>query len=267
MTPDLNNVPVLPANADRLFTALNDPNIDLTHLAEYLEKYPTIVGRLLTLANSAWSGAAVPVLDLDAACARLGLQVVRNTGIALMVASNFDARSCPAFSASRYWRQAFATGELMALYADRGGGDFTGDQLRPMGLLRNVGLLWLAHNMPVETDTVLAELGVCGMHRLDEHTQRHCGVSARTASVAVVQKWGLPIAVVTTIRGDPAAAPSTVAPVLKTMDVCERIGAALLQDDQAILQDALANDVTSVDDEPDVRAVYERAKRLAEELF
>ena len=52
---DPERVPVLPPGAAYLLKALNDDNAGYAELAAIVERFPSIAGRLVSLANSAWS--------------------------------------------------------------------------------------------------------------------------------------------------------------------------------------------------------------------
>lgn len=144
------SLPVLPANTTRLLRNLADAEIDNASLTRTIELFPSISGRLVALANSAWSSPLEEITSLEQACARLGLAVVTSTSLAMAIASPFDKNKCPEFDPARFWTRAFLTAELAThLYS------FMPEMLRhdlstlrTAGLIHNLGLLLLACKYP-----------------------------------------------------------------------------------------------------------------------
>lgn len=59
-------LPTLPAGTPFLLKSLTDKNIDFVELATILEKSPSIAGKPISLANSAWSAPVTAVTSLAA---------------------------------------------------------------------------------------------------------------------------------------------------------------------------------------------------------
>ena len=150
---DASRLPVLPVGVPYLLTALTDEEIAINELARILERFPTIVARLIALANSAWSSPVSDVTCLEAACARLGFNVVRSVSIALAISQPFDPNRCPAFDAERYWCSALLTADAASWLAPLSQIACAPEPetARLGGLLHNLGLLWLADSIPQET--------------------------------------------------------------------------------------------------------------------
>jgi len=145
-------LPVLPANAALLLRALSNEQLDFGEIAAVIEQFPTIAGRLISLANSAWSSPVETILSVEQACSRLGLSVVRSTSLALAVASAFDPSRCPEFEAERYWADALLCAEVAARLC---GLSPLSPTLEPAaaragGLLHSLGVLWIADRLPQE---------------------------------------------------------------------------------------------------------------------
>lgn len=93
---------VFPTHFDavlRLRKILHDPNQPLSRIASAIAVEPLICAKLLHLANSvAFNPAAHEVVDLQAAIARLGLNVVRSTAISIVMTQLLRAKGMAAFS-------------------------------------------------------------------------------------------------------------------------------------------------------------------------
>lgn len=186
------NIPVLPDGIPHLLHALEDDDVDFKELTRLLEEFPSIAGRLIAVANSAWAAPTTPVLTLLDSCTRIGLTVVRGLAIALAVTAPFNVHRCPDFEPERFWSSALLAAdgaELLGRYRSQGS---DAQLLRTAGLLHHLGLLWLADRYPMETSRALnvyAETpGVDLAQALrDLLGTDYCEVGGRLAQV-----WSLP---------------------------------------------------------------------------
>lgn len=184
-------VPVLPPGVSYLIQALHDDSLGFREISAAVEKVPSVAARLLALSNSAWSSPASPVLSLDAACSRLGLQVVRTASIALAVSQPFNPARCPAFDGRTFWSAAL----LNADAASRLAGSLLPDEVssvRTAALLSNLGLIWLAEALPVQTSEALKESVDLPSGGLNDHLHAHCGLGFDEAGALLADAWKLP---------------------------------------------------------------------------
>lgn len=184
-------VPVLPPGAPFLLQALNDDSLSFFEIARAIERVPTVAGRLLSLANSAWSSPASPITSIENACSRLGLSVVRTAGIALVVSQPFTPHRCPPFNAVLFWEAALLRAEACGWLA----GQLAYDQVSPArtgGLLSNLGLLWLAETLPDETAAALAALATDKPGQLNAALVETCGMGYDEAGALLADAWKLP---------------------------------------------------------------------------
>ncbi len=149
------SLPVLPPDITSLLKTLNDDEIGYTQLAGELEKFPSIVLKIVATANSAWASPVNPITTLRDSCARIGVQAVRSISIALSIAEVFDPARCPSFDSKVFWTSALLTAESAHICA-KNNPDICADTARLAGLLHNMGLLWLATQKPLETADVLS---------------------------------------------------------------------------------------------------------------
>jgi HD-like signal output (HDOD) protein len=189
---DTDRVPVLPPGVPYLMQTLNDDNLGFREVAQAVEKMPSIAARLLALANSAWSAPATPVLSLDTACSRLGLQLVRTASIAIAVSQPFNPARCPAFDGLTFWSSALMNADAAFWLADR----VLGEQLsvaRTAGLLSNLGLVWMAEALPEETALALLSASEdAPSGELNISLADHCGLGFDEAGALLAEAWQLP---------------------------------------------------------------------------
>jgi len=192
-------VPSLPSGAIYLLNSLSDENINIVQTARIVGQFPAIAGRLIALANSAWSSPVSTISSLDAACSRLGFSVVRSTSIALAVAAPFNASRCPNFSMEWFWSDSLMTAEAASLLTEEaslvdGIGPSTA---RTAGLLHNLGLLWLADQLPDDVDQALSIVKESQSSSIRQALSTLLGFNHSEAGGYLGRAWNLPEPLVT----------------------------------------------------------------------
>ena len=183
-------LPVQPAGTSALLTKLSEPDLSIGDVVDLVKKSPAIAARLVATANSAWSKPVSPIASIEQACARLGLEVVRTTTVALAVGSIFDTRACPQFDSEQFWATSILTAKLAAALTDKS--ILEPKTAQTAGLISNVGLLWLADAVPVETDLCLSRARAEEGESLGQLLIHHCGTHHRQASLELFNAWGFP---------------------------------------------------------------------------
>jgi HD-like signal output (HDOD) protein len=173
------NLPSLSKNINRLLTNLNDTELNHQKLAEIVMMFPEISTRLIYLANSAWTSPARPVTSIEQACLILGHSIVKSISFGISISSCFDTRKCPGFKVDRFWTTAILVSKGAGLLASRLSNkvefyDFE-QTLQSAGLIHNIGLLWLADNLPKETDQALQKLSTESTLTVNEALIQHTG--------------------------------------------------------------------------------------------
>ncbi len=188
-------LPVLPANTPMLLRALSGDQLDFSEVAAVIEQFPTIAGRLIALANSAWSSPVETILSLEQACARLGLSVVRSTSLALAVSAAFDPSRCPEFDAERYWSDALFCAEAAARICSASplAKELEPAAARAGGLLHSLGVLWIADRLPQEFGEAvrLQQQSEPPLH-LHQALRQVLGFDQGEAGGLLALKWQLP---------------------------------------------------------------------------
>ncbi len=146
-------LPALSPKLLGLLESLSSDDAGVEQISAMLEHYPSVVARLIYLANSAWSAPRHPINNTLDACTRLGVKIVRSVSIGLVVSSPFNPARCPGFDVTRYWASAL----LMAEAADRLL-DFVrrpdrvqAAAVRTAALLSNLGVLCMADRLPIQS--------------------------------------------------------------------------------------------------------------------
>ncbi len=84
---DVNELPVLPEVAVRIFDEMRSPRVTAARMAEFIKKDPVLASSVLRIANSALYGGRTRISDLAFAIARVGLNQIRNLLLAMVLRS------------------------------------------------------------------------------------------------------------------------------------------------------------------------------------
>lgn len=152
-------LPPLAKNIHLLMRSLADDNLTYQQLAEVIKHYPAITARIIFLANSSWSAPISPIDSIEQACSRLGNSIIKSICIAISVASSFDTRRCPFFNTTHFWTTSMLVAEGAKLLTAKLPKHLTNpgfeNTAQTAGILHNLGILWLADNLPIETNKAL----------------------------------------------------------------------------------------------------------------
>ncbi len=233
-----NGLPVLAPGAPCLLEVLSSADNDLQRVLEVVERFPSVTMRLIGLANSGWSSPASPIDSLARACARLGLDIVRTVSIALTVAAPFDLRRCPGFDRERYWMHAMLTASSARIFAALSAKELAVDPqtAHTAGLLHNIGLVWLASQMPREVDTALtmkqAEPG-CSIGNL---LRERLGIDHILAGAHLGRAWSLPETILVSMTSESAGGEDPAAPILAVVRSAAAVASMLLEGENGLRQ-------------------------------
>lgn len=183
-------VPDLSPGVTSLLASLASADCDIGDIAKELELHPVIGARMIALANSAWSAPDGTIVDLTSACVRLGMSVVKSSAIAYAVAAPFDPLRCQGFDSVRFWTCALLGAETSAQIA--GYRNLDESIARTGGLLRNLGLVWLADAMPQQTSEALNLLANDPQLSTADALTGCVGVSHLQATYELMAAWGMP---------------------------------------------------------------------------
>ncbi len=186
-TVSAGQIPVLPANAQRVMELAFDDFVELGALAAVLERDPAIAARIISLANSAFFAVGSTVLDLrDAVVRVLGLDLTRGVALGMALHGTMDVSHCPAFDVNRFWRSALATSAAAEHLTKALPGEPR--RIALAGLLHNAGLLTLVAARPLEMQRALHARS----QPLHAAMQAAIGQSSVAATVQALEYWQLP---------------------------------------------------------------------------
>lgn len=189
-------IPALPAGVPELLRALTSPEIGIGDLNGQISRFPSISSRLIFLANSAWAAPAVPIASLEVACSKLGLTLIRSVCLAMSIAAPFNPVRCSGFDSNRYWLSALLvadTARRLGELSPRIKSDEI-SVLQTVGLLHNIGLLWLADRFPILTSAALKDTGDDdnAIPSIGESLLNYCRTGYAEVGGRLADAWELP---------------------------------------------------------------------------
>ncbi len=191
----------LPAMAQQVLKSLLQEDVDISHLADDIEKCPGLTARILGLANSAYFGCRRTLYTVSDATVVIGLNMVRSVGLAMVLSDPLNTKSCPAFNPQRYWFSALLTAFAARRLAPSVAADKRpkADSAYLSGLLHNFGLPVLVHLFPKEMQLAFAN-GDNGSATVYQASREQLGVDHHVAGAWVMQKWKLPSDIVSVVE-------------------------------------------------------------------
>ena len=125
----------------QLLEALSDDGIDRNHLADIIDRCPSLSAKLVGLANSAYFGRASPIKGLSDAIFVIGFRTVRSLSVATALQAPFENNRCPAFKTGRFWLHAVLTAHVARELAKNAASDLAlnPEEAYLAGLLHGMG--------------------------------------------------------------------------------------------------------------------------------
>lgn len=198
-------LPSLVKNMHALLQTLADDTLNYQQIADVIKHYPEITARIIFLVNSPWSSPISPITNIEQACARLGTSIVKSISIAISIASSFDTRKCPYFNTAHFWTTSMLVAEGAGILASRLPGNLTNLEFEhtaeTAGILHNIGLLWLAHNLALETDIAFQRLtDESNSYSVSESLKLSTGTDYCEVGGLIAKELNFPEILITTIE-------------------------------------------------------------------
>jgi HD-like signal output (HDOD) protein len=202
----IDDLPTLPEVVRGLNTALADPDVSFSRIADIVSDDPVVTAKLLKLVNSAYYRRLADdreITSVSYAVGRVGLMEIRNLALTLSVFGMFRA-PWQTIDRHEFWRHS-----LSAAISTRVLYDFT--QALPShpedaanvyyvaGLLHDLGIVIQEHYFRREFAEVLTAAREEGMP-LHEMEERAWGINHGEVGAYLAFRWNLPTAVVAALN-------------------------------------------------------------------
>ena len=189
----LDEIPPLDMAVHRLIEVLSDEDIGERELASIIDKCPSLSGKIVGLANSAYFRRNNPINSLQDAIFLIGMRTVKSFAIASALLEPFSNDQCPAFRPGLFWLHDVLTAQAARELSKKAPKELA---LQPeeaylAGLLHNIGLLALAHLFPDKLNGLLDE-NEKDSAQLSFRTETTFGANYQTVGAALLKHWHLP---------------------------------------------------------------------------
>lgn len=173
----------------RLMQVCHSNNLNLKDIANIIKTDPALSAELLKYANLSLTEYATPILSIDKATIKLGIQAITNLALSFSILTQNKKGKCPSFHYDLFWSKslarAIACKQLAAFITE-----IDGDEVFSCGLLAQIGKLAFANMFPREYDTILARQASKHLIKQQESTQ--FGIHSAELACKLFLEWGLP---------------------------------------------------------------------------
>lgn len=198
----LSHISQLPVMVTQALRALSAPDPDFDEVVRAISSDPTLVARILSIANSPYMGRTARAVHPRAACVSLGLTALRSAVLTVGLSRHLKGDSEGSLVASEMWAHAYATASAARCLADLTGAH--PDMAYTAGLLHDIGKIVLIRQMWPDYQQVLA-LQAADDCFIATAERKVLGFDNVDAGVRIAQRWKLPDYIVDAIehRGRP----------------------------------------------------------------
>jgi diguanylate cyclase (GGDEF)-like protein len=160
-------------------------------IARIVQTDPALSGRILRIANSAFSGRSRPAASVREAVTHLGGRMVRNVALSFSLISQRSKDACRGFDYDSFWSNSLAMAVSAQLAAGHTGG-IPPFEAFTCGLLAQVGRLALATVYPEDYGTILGQAAGAEPETLCFLEREQFATDHNELTGALLRDWGLP---------------------------------------------------------------------------
>jgi two-component system cell cycle response regulator len=168
-------------------------------IAHVLQADPALSGRLLKIANSAYSGRPRAVGSIGDAVKHLGVRMVRDVALSFSLISQHTRGGCQRFDYGTFWSHSLAMAVAAQATAQHTGKIVPAEAFT-WGLLARVGRLALASIYPDVYSEILSQAPAGSCADLCRLEQTRFATDHNALSAALLDDWGLPQICVDAVR-------------------------------------------------------------------
>jgi len=192
----VSDLPTLPVVFQELFSRMQDPDTQVSELAEVIGKDQALTVKILKMVNSAFYGPASQVSTISRAVIIMGFQAVRSAALAVSVFDQFKGleSTARAFTLEDFWRHSIGVSCVAKQFSMVLGRAHPEDAF-VAGLLHDVGKLVMLQHFPEDVDDLT--------RAADEQqlTWRACEdvlfpINHSRIGRALFRAWDFPVAVI-----------------------------------------------------------------------
>ncbi len=207
-------------------------DVEINEAAAVLKRDPSLTAKIIQLSNSPLYIGRRPILAVEDAIVRVGLNVLSQLAVGISLLSSRH-QPCTGFDLKHFWTRSLAMALSAQTIARRAGG-FSPAEMFTLGLLLEFGRLAMACAYPDLYQDVMAKTAGKGNAALLAEERRVFDFDHHLASAALLREWGFPqpfiLAITSTEKGGELLSSHRLARLSQLTDLSRRIGD--LADDQ-----------------------------------
>ncbi len=195
---DSANMLVLPDVYLTVKQALEDPDMNMSRLAELISTDPVIATRMLKAANSPLYGQVARIDSVTRAITVLGTSTVHDLVLATSVAQSFRGMTAVCYDVETFWRDSLMRASVARACADDLN-QVDGTRFFVIGLLSEIGHMLMGIREPELLQRVLQQHRKTG-HPLYLYERSSFGFDYGELGAQVLHSWSIPASIVQPIR-------------------------------------------------------------------
>lgn len=184
------SLPPLSAVALRLLELASDENATNDRLVGLIEKDPSLVVRVLTLANCAFWSDDIPVTTLSRAVMKLGGEQIRVMALSISLRGAFPLGKVEQFDYGLFWRLSLYRGLIAKALAERSGAA-NAEEAFLCGLTMEIGMPIL-FDLLIKGQPAQFELNFEPLEEVLNKERDFFGIDHRQAGAAALAHWRFP---------------------------------------------------------------------------
>jgi HD-like signal output (HDOD) protein len=195
---DIEDLATLPDIYMQLRKVLDDPESSMHDLSKVILSDPVVTANILKIANSAFFGFASKIDTVSRAINLLGSQQTHDLTLAMIVADKFNSDAIDFIDMDEFWYNSVHCGIVARIIAKRCN-VLDCERLFVEGLLHNIGHLVLYMKQPFDAKKAKEQFYNDGKY-LYKIERSIMGFDYAEIGSALMQNWGLPLSIQTSIR-------------------------------------------------------------------
>ena len=225
----LRDLPALSPILVELVQSFENPDVNISLIAEQVSRDPALSAKTLRLANSSFYGLASKVRTIQQAISVLGFDSVRSMIVSATIINSFGSSEQTEFNFTKFWQHSIATAlcaKSLASFSKQN------PELAFMcGLLHDIGTLLLVTKFPKEYAAVNAYRTATDCNQIDAEQHVLMTDHAEVGS-ALAGHWKFPLAIQRSIAGhhapssedlgDMASIIHAANAIVHGLDICEQ---------------------------------------------
>lgn len=199
----LDNLPALPEVSMQILKDMQNPEISLNAAVQSLKKDPSLVMRIMKVANSARYGGAMKVTALEVAAGRLGMSMIRQL-VLIDGVMNLFPPSRGGYETKKYWEHSLTTAILAENIVSKVSRKVNFPLPKKIecftaGVLHGIGILILEMGFPKATYLVAEHVNEKGL-TIQDAEMEVLGITNQECGESLSKFWSLPPLITDAIR-------------------------------------------------------------------